>query len=98
VGIPTPRYSNLKDNNTRLIDANGRAFDSRVNDPHTHGILSEKKFQFIRQWGGGAHTAADWNADEQAKRTPRRPVALGYWWLVSLPSLKKTGSRTNGEA
>src|ERR1700751_3621179 len=34
---------NLKDNNTRLIDANGRRLIPGLNDAHTH-ILSERSF------------------------------------------------------
>src|ERR1700722_2180154 len=36
---------NLKDNNTRLIDANGRRLIPGINDAHTH-ILSERGFNY----------------------------------------------------
>ena len=46
---------NLKDNNTRLIDANGRRLIPGLNDAHTH-ILSERSFNYNVRWEGGAHT------------------------------------------
>src|SRR5258708_22751457 len=36
---------NLKDNNTRLIDANGTPLIPEINDAHTH-ILSERRFNY----------------------------------------------------
>src|SRR6185295_12635345 len=40
---------NLKDNNTRLIDANGRRLIPGLNDAHTH-ILSERSFNYNVRW------------------------------------------------
>src|SRR5712675_387299 len=41
----------LKDNNTRLIDANGRRLIPGLNDAHTH-ILSERSFNYNVRWEG----------------------------------------------
>src|SRR5277367_2234607 len=42
---------NLKDKNTRLIDANGRCLIPGINDAHTH-ILSERSFNYNVRWEG----------------------------------------------
>ena len=49
---------NLKDNNTRLIDANGRRLIPGLNDAHTH-ILSERGFNYIVRWEGVQFTVHD---------------------------------------
>ena len=41
----------LKDNNTKLIDANGRRLIPGLNDAHTH-ILSERSFNYNVRWEG----------------------------------------------
>src|SRR6202042_2007147 len=41
----------LKDNNKRLIDANGRRLIPGINDAHTH-ILSERAFNYTVRWEG----------------------------------------------
>jgi predicted amidohydrolase YtcJ len=66
---------NLKDNNTRLIDANGRRLIPGLNDAHTH-ILSERGFNYTVRWEG---------VPTRQRALERRPVGKGHWWLVPLP-------------
>src|ERR1700743_2674195 len=67
----------LKDNNTRIIDANGRRLIPGINDAHTH-ILSERSFNYNVRWEGvpTLKRALEMLA-EQAKRTPE-----GQWVKV----------------
>ena len=68
---------NLKDNNTRLINANGRRLIPGLNDAHTH-ILSERSFNFNVRWEGvPTLQKALEMLSEQAKRTPE-----GQWVKV----------------
>jgi predicted amidohydrolase YtcJ len=68
---------NLKDNNTRLIDANGRRLIPGINDAHTH-ILSERGFNYTVRWEGvPTLQQALEMLSEQAKRTPE-----GQWVKV----------------
>src|SRR5712671_5887943 len=67
----------LKDNNTRLIDANGRRLIPGINDAHTH-ILSERSFNYNVRWDGvPTLQRALEMLREQAKRTPE-----GQWVKV----------------
>lgn len=67
----------LKDNNTRLIDANGRRLIPGLNDVHTH-ILNEKSFNYTVRWEGvPTLKRALEMLSEQAKRTPE-----GQWVKV----------------
>src|SRR5712672_1442318 len=67
----------LKDNNTRLIDANGRRLIPGLNDAHTH-ILSERSFNYNVRWEGvPTLQQALEMLSEQAKRTPE-----GQWVKV----------------
>jgi predicted amidohydrolase YtcJ len=67
----------LKDNNTKLIDANGRRLIPGLNDAHTH-VLSERSFNYNVRWEGvpTLQRALEMLA-EQAKRTPE-----GQWVKV----------------
>src|ERR1700676_1576894 len=67
----------LKDNNTKLIDANGRRLIPGLNDAHTH-VLSERSFNYDVRWEGvpTLQRALEMLA-EQAKRTPE-----GQWVKV----------------
>jgi predicted amidohydrolase YtcJ len=68
---------NLKDTNTRLIDANGRRLIPGLNDAHTH-ILSERSFNYTVRWEGvPTLQRALEMLSEQAKRTPE-----GQWVKV----------------
>src|SRR5712672_3507711 len=68
---------NLKDNNTRLIDANGRRLIPGINDEHTH-ILSERSFNYNVRWEGvPTLQRALEMLSEQGKRTPE-----GQWVKV----------------
>ncbi|RBL92439.1 amidohydrolase [Chitinophaga flava] len=67
----------LKDNNTKLIDANGRRLIPGLNDAHTH-ILSERSFNYTVRWEGvPTLQRALEMLSEQAKRTPE-----GQWVKV----------------
>src|SRR6266436_2490665 len=68
---------NLKDNNTKLIDANGRRLIPGLNDAHTH-VLSERSFNYTVRWEGvPTLQRALEMLSEQAKRTPE-----GQWVKV----------------
>ncbi len=68
---------NLKDNTTKLIDANGRRLIPGLNDAHTH-ILSERSFNYTVRWEGvPTLQRALEMLSEQAKRTPE-----GQWVKV----------------
>ncbi|PSL48226.1 hypothetical protein CLV51_1021091 [Chitinophaga niastensis] len=76
VGIDAEILS-LKDNNTKLIDANGRRLIPGLNDAHTH-ILSERSFNYNVRWEGvPTLQRALEMLSEQAKRTPE-----GQWVKV----------------
>ncbi|HET7001861.1 MAG TPA: amidohydrolase family protein, partial [Puia sp.] len=67
----------LKDNNTKLIDANGRRLIPGLNDAHTH-VLSERSFNYTVRWEGvPTLQRALEMLSEQAKRTPE-----GQWVKV----------------
>ncbi|WP_212005719.1 amidohydrolase [Chitinophaga sp. HK235] len=67
----------LKDNNTKLINANGRRLIPGLNDAHTH-ILSERSFNYNVRWEGvPTLQQALEMLSEQAKRTPE-----GQWVKV----------------
>src|SRR5882724_5853336 len=68
---------NLKDNNTKLIDAKGRRLIPGLNDAHTH-MLSERSFNYNVRWEGvpTLQRALEMLA-EQVKRTPE-----GQWVKV----------------
>jgi predicted amidohydrolase YtcJ len=67
----------LKDNNTKLIDANGRRLVPGLNDAHTH-VLSERSFNYTVRWEGvPTLQRALEMLSEQAKRTPE-----GQWVKV----------------
>src|SRR5258705_35185 len=67
----------LKDNATKLIDANGRRLIPGLNDAHTH-ILSERSFNYTVRWEGvPTLQRALEMLSEQAKRTPE-----GQWVKV----------------
>jgi predicted amidohydrolase YtcJ len=67
----------LKDNNTKLIDANGRRLIPGLNDAHTH-VLSERSFNYNVRWEGvPTLQRALAMLSEQAKRTPE-----GQWVKV----------------
>ncbi len=87
---------NLKDNNTRLIDANGRRLIPGINDAHTH-ILSERSFNYNVRWEGvPTLQRALEMLSEQAKRTPEGQwvKVIGGWSLAGpLTSSRKTDSR-----
>jgi predicted amidohydrolase YtcJ len=67
----------LKDNTTKLIDANGRRLIPGLNDAHTH-VLSERSFNYTVRWEGvPTLQRALEMLSEQAKRTPE-----GQWVKV----------------
>ena len=67
----------LKDANTKLIDANGRRLIPGINDAHTH-ILNERSYNYNVRWEGvPTLKRALEMLSEQAKRTPE-----GQWVKV----------------
>ncbi|MCE7054192.1 amidohydrolase [Algoriphagus sp. AGSA1] len=67
----------LKDNNTKLIDADGRRLIPGINDAHTH-ILNERSYNYNVRWEGVPTLARALEMlSEQAKRTPE-----GHWVKV----------------
>ncbi|MDR7127938.1 putative amidohydrolase YtcJ [Algoriphagus sp. 4150] len=67
----------LKDNNTKLIDAAGRRLIPGINDAHTH-ILNERSYNYNVRWEGVPTLARALEMlSEQAKRTPE-----GHWVKV----------------
>src|SRR5579862_1746810 len=69
---------NLKDNNTRLIDADGRRLIPGLNDVHIH-VLNERNFNYKVRWDGvPTLKQALEMLSEQAQRTPE-----GQWVKVT---------------
>lgn len=67
----------LKDNNTKLIDANGRRLIPGINDAHTH-VLNERSYNYVLRWDGvPTLKRALEMLTEQATRTPE-----GQWVKV----------------
>jgi len=67
----------LKDNNTKLVDANGRRLIPGINDAHTH-ILNERSYNYNVRWEGvPTLERALEMLSEQANRTPE-----GHWVKV----------------
>jgi len=67
----------LKDNSTKLIDADGRRLIPGINDAHTH-ILNERSYNYNVRWEGvPTLERALEMLSEQAKRTPE-----GQWVKV----------------
>lgn len=67
----------LKDNNTKIIDADGRRLIPGINDAHTH-ILNERSYNYNVRWEGvPTLERALEMLSEQAKRTPE-----GQWVKV----------------
>ncbi|MGS2762969.1 amidohydrolase [Sinomicrobium sp. M5D2P9] len=67
----------LKDNNTKLIDAVGRRLIPGINDAHTH-VLNERSYNYNVRWEGvPTLERALEMLTEQAKRTPE-----GHWVKV----------------
>ena len=71
----------LKDNNTKLIDADGRRLIPGLNDSHIH-ILNEGNYNYNMRWDGvPTLKRALEMLSEQAKRTPEGQwvKAIGGW-------------------
>jgi predicted amidohydrolase YtcJ len=68
---------NLKDNNTKLIDAGGKRLIPGINDAHTH-VLNERSYNYTLRWDGvPTLKRALEMLTEQAARTPE-----GQWIKV----------------
>ena len=71
----------LKDNNTKLIDADGRRLIPGLNDAHVH-VLNERNYNYNIRWDGvPTLKRALEMLSEQAKRTPEGQwvKAIGGW-------------------
>jgi hypothetical protein len=71
----------LKDNNTKLIDADGRRLIPGLNDAHVH-VLNESNYNYNIRWDGvPTLKRALEMLSEQAKRTPEGQwvKAIGGW-------------------
>jgi predicted amidohydrolase YtcJ len=80
VGTDTEILS-LKDNNTQLIDADGRRLIPGLNDAHLH-ILNESNYNYNIRWDGVPTLKQGLEMlSEQAKRTPEGQwvKAIGGW-------------------